>query len=109
MIVPAVTVSGCLFRGVRGFCVNVRVSLQLFLVSFLVWHLLIIIDGRASSDRLPGPMLVWVHLGDVCVVLGSFLVFLVFCYILIGRKVYHICFITTARRSHTGRGEIQSL
>ena len=66
-------------------------------MSLLVQHLSIVIDGRTSSDQLPGPMLVWVHLGlfcvlssyvfvtscvhvmhDVCVVLGSFLVFLVF-------------------------------
>ena len=30
MIVPAVTASGCLFRGVQGFCVSLKVPLQLF-------------------------------------------------------------------------------
>ena len=78
-IVPTVTVSDCLFRGVWGFCVNVRVPLQLFsLMSPSVWPLLIITDGHASSDWSLGPMLVCVRLGDVCVVLGSSLVFLVF-------------------------------
>ena len=77
----------------------------LSLMSLPVWHLSIVIDGCASSDRSPGPMLVWIRLGlfcvlssyvfitscvhvmhDVCIVLGSSLVFLVFCYMLIGRK-----------------------
>ena len=77
----------------------------LSLMSLPVWCLLIVINGRASSDQSPGPMLMWVHLSlivlslyvfitscvcvmhDVCVVLGSSLVFLVFfCYVLIGRK-----------------------
>ena len=65
------------------------------LVSLLVWRLSIVINGHTSSDQSLGPMLIWVCLGDVCVMLGSFLVFLVFCYILIGRMVYHIYFITT--------------
>ena len=95
MIVPVVTVSGWLFHGVQGFCVNVRIPLQLFLMSLLVWRLSIVINGHTSSDQSLGPMLIWVCLGDVCVMLGSFLVFLVFCYILIGRMVYHIYFITT--------------
>ena len=50
---------------------SVRVPLQLFpLMLFLVWHLSIVINGHASSDWLPGQMLVWVRLGDVCVMLG---------------------------------------
>ena len=98
VIVPAVTVSDCLFRGVQGFCVNVWVPLQLFsLVSPSVWHLSIVTDGCASSDWSLGPMLVCVCLGDVCVMLGSSLVFLVFfVYVLIRKKVCHIYFITTA-------------
>ena len=51
MVVPVVTVSYCLFRGVLGFCVNVRIPLQLFsLMSPSAWHLSIVTDGRASSD-----------------------------------------------------------
>ena len=41
-----------------------------------VWHLLIIIDGHASSDRSPGPMLVWVRPGLLCIV------FVCVCYIM---------------------------
>ena len=95
---------------------SVRVPLQPFsLMLFLVWHLSSVIDGHASSDRSPGPMLVWVYLGlsyvlslyvfvtscvcvthNVCIMLGSSLVFLVFsffCYMLIGRKKGFIIFI----------------
>ena len=79
VVIPTVTVSDCLFHGVWGFCVNVRIPLQLFsLISPSAWHLLIVTDGHASSDWSPGPMLVCVHLGDVCVVMGSYLMFLVF-------------------------------
>ena len=78
-------------------------------MSLPVWPLSIVIDGDASSDRSLGPMLVWVCLGlfcvlsscvfitssvhvthNVCIVLGSSLVFLVFCYMLIGRKRFII-------------------
>ena len=31
VVVPTVTVSDCLFHGVQGFCVNVRIPLQSFL------------------------------------------------------------------------------
>ena len=75
VVVPTVTVSDCLFRGVRGFCVNVRIPLQLF---SLVLHLSIITNGCTSSDWSLGPMLVCVRLGDVCVMMGSSLMFLVF-------------------------------
>ena len=96
MVVPTVTVSYCLFHGVLGFCVNVRISLRLFsLVSPSAWHLLIVTDGCTSSDWLPGPMLVCVHLGDVCVLIGSSLMFLVFFFYVLIRKVGHICFIIT--------------
>ena len=79
VVIPMVTVSDCLFRGVQGFCVNVRIPLQLFsLISPSAWHLLIVTNGRTPSDWSPGPMLVCVRLGDVCVVMGSSLVFLVF-------------------------------
>ena len=43
-----------------------------------VWHLSIVTNGHASSDWSLGPMLVCVRLGDVCVVLGLSLMFLVF-------------------------------
>ena len=79
VVVPMVTVSDCLFRGVRGFCVNVKIPLQLFsLILPLVWRLLIITNGRTSSDWSPGPMLMCVRVGDVCVVMGLSLIFLVF-------------------------------
>ena len=88
VIVPVVTVSDCLFCGIRGFCVSVRVPLQLFsLILPSVWRLLIVTDGRASSDWSLGPMLVCVRLGDICIMLGSSLVFLVFfVYVLIRKR-----------------------
>ena len=88
VVIPTVTVSNCLFHGVQGFCINVRIPLRLFsLVSPSAWHLLIITDGHASSDWLPGPMLMCVCLCDVCIVMGLSLMFLVFfCYVLIGEK-----------------------
>ena len=61
---PAVTAFCCLFRVVLGLCVDVIPSLRFFFViSPLVWCLLIITDGHASSDWSPGPMLVGVRLG----------------------------------------------
>ena len=79
VVIPAVTVSYCLCRGILGLCVNVSIPLRLFsLMSPSAWCLSIVTDGHASSDWLPGPMLVCVHLGDICVVMGSSLVFLVF-------------------------------
>ena len=87
MVIPVVTVSYCLFHGVWGFCVNVRVPLWLFsLVLLSAWRLSIITDGHASSDQSPGPMLVCVCLGDVCVVMGSSLMFLVFIYLCVDKK-----------------------
>ena len=66
MLIPAVAASGCLFCGVRGFCVKCKGTFTAFsLMLFLVWHLSIIIDGCASSDRSLGPMLVWVCCGFV--------------------------------------------
>ena len=38
------------------------------------WYLSVVTDGHASSDWLSGPMLVDVHLGVICIVIGSFLV-----------------------------------
>ena len=100
VVVPAVTVSNCLFHGVQGFCVNVRIPLWLFfLVSPSAWCLSIVTNGCASSDWLLGPMLVCVHLGDVCVMIGSSLMFLVFFVHVLIRKVGHICFITTQLRT----------
>ena len=79
VVIPAVTVSYCLFCGILGLCVNVSMPLRLFsIVSPSAWCLLIIIDGHASSDWSPGPMLVCVHLGVICVVIGLSLMFLVF-------------------------------
>ena len=96
VVVPTVTVSYCLFRGVLGLCVNVSIPLQLFsLISPSAWRLSIVTDGCASSDWSPGPMLVCVCLGDVCVMIGSSLMFLVFFVYVLIRKVSHICFITT--------------
>ena len=69
VIVPTVTVSYCLFCGVWGFCVNVRIPLRLFsLMSPSAWRLLKVTDGCASSDWSLGPMLVCVHLDRKSVV-----------------------------------------
>ena len=96
VVVPAVTVSYCLFHGILCLCVNVSILLQLFFLMLpSAWCPLIITDGCASSDWPPGPMLVCVHLGDVCVMIGSSLMFLVFFIYVLIRKVGHICFITT--------------
>ena len=97
VVIPTVTVSYCLFRGILGLCVNVSMPLQLFsIVSPSAWCLSIVTDGHASSDWSPGPMLVGVHLGVICVVIGSSLMFLVFfVYVFDKEKFVHICFITT--------------
>ena len=79
VVIPTVTVSYCLFRGILGLCVNVSIPLQFFsLVSPSAWCLSIVIDGHTSSDWSLGPMLVCVCLGDICIVIGSSLMFLVF-------------------------------
>ena len=111
---------------------SVRVPLQPFsLMLFPVWHLSIVIDRRASSDWSPGLMLVWARPGlsyvlslyvfitswvcvmhDVCIMLGSSLVFLAFFYyMLIGRKkrVYHIYFITTHPFKHVRLQELRGV
>ena len=97
MIIPAVTVSYCLFCGILGLCVNVSMPLRLFsVVSPSAWCLSIVTDGHASSDWLPGPMLVGVCLGVICVMIGSSLMLLVFfVYVFDKEKFVHICFITT--------------
>ena len=59
------------------------VSAILFLVSPSAWCLSIVTDGHASSDWSPGPMLMDVRLGVICVVIGSFLIcfsFLCLCF-----------------------------
>ena len=93
-----------------------------FFILFLIWHLSIVIDGRAFSNWLPGPIFVnihwslylcpvwvlWVrshHVGSLCRVCGTqcmccveviFNVFSFFCLLCDnGRKDYHNCFITT--------------
>ena len=61
---PMVTAFCCLFRVVLGLCVDVSPSLRFFsVVSPSVWCLSVVTGGHASSDWLPGPMLVDVHLG----------------------------------------------
>ena len=93
VVVPTVTVSDCLFHGVRGFCVNVRIPLQLFsLISPSAWRLLKVTDGCASSDWSLGPMLMCVRLGDVCVMMGSSLMFLVFFDYVLIRKSWSYLF-----------------
>ena len=63
---PAVTVFCCLFRVVLGLCVDVILSLRFsFVMSPSLWCLSVITDRHASSDWLPGPVLVGVRLG-VC-------------------------------------------
>ena len=72
---PAVTAFCCLFCVILGLCVDVGPSLRFFsVVSPSAWCLSVVTDGHASSDWSPGPMLVDVHLGVICVVIGSFLV-----------------------------------
>ena len=72
---PMVTVFCCLFCVILGLCVDVSPSLQFFsVISPSAWCLLVVTDGHASSDWSPGPMLMDVHLGVICVVIGSFLV-----------------------------------
>ena len=77
VVIPPVTVSYCLFCGILGLCVNVSIPLRLF-VPPSAWCLSIVTDGHASSDWSPGPMLVCVRLGVICIVIGSSLMFLVF-------------------------------
>ena len=110
VVVPAVIVSYCLFHGVLCLCVNVRIPLQLFsLMSPLAWRLSIITDGCASSDWSLGPMLMCVCLGDICVMIGLSLMFLVFFVYVLIRKVVHICFITTLVTASTGVSLSRSL
>ena len=96
MVVLVVTVSYCLFCGVLCFCVNVRIPLRLFsLMLPSAWCLSIVTDGHASCDWSLGPMLICVCLGDICVMIGLSLMYLVFFVCVLIRKVGHICFITT--------------
>ena len=79
VVIPTVTVSYCLFRAILGLCVNVSMPLKLFsIMSPSAWCLSIVTDGCASSDWSPGPMLMCVRLGVICIVIGSSLMFLVF-------------------------------
>ena len=97
VVIPAVTVFYCLFHGILGLCVNVSMLLRLFsIISPSAWCLSIITNGHASSDWSPGPMLVDVRLGVICIMIGSFLMFLVFfIYVFDKERFVHICFITT--------------
>ena len=93
---PAVTAFCFLFRVILGLCVDVSPSLRFFsVVSPSAWCLLVVTDGHASSDWSLGPMLVDVHLGVICVVIGSFLVcFSSLCFYVFFDKegLIHICF-----------------
>ena len=72
---PAVTAFCCLFHVILGLCMDVSPSLRFFsVISPSAWCLSVVTDGHASSDWSPGPMLVDVHLGVICIVIGSFLV-----------------------------------
>ena len=97
---PAVTAFCCLFRVILGLCVDVSPSLRFFSVILpSAWCLSVVTDGHASSDWLPGPMLVDVCLGVICVVIGSFLVcFSSLCFyvfFLIRKGLFISVFITT--------------
>ena len=118
VIIPMVTASGCLFCGVRGFCVSVRVPLQLFIscrfqsgicrlssmgTLLLISHQdqcscgLVVSCVWVSSRSLSWDGVVWVrYIMCVCdarcmccvgVISG---VFSFFCYVVIGRKDYHV-------------------
>ena len=97
VVIPAVTVFYCLFHGFLGLCVDVSVPLRFFsVISLSAWCLSIVTDGHASSDWSLGPMLVGVHLGVICVMIGLSLMFLVFfVYVFDKERFVHICFITT--------------
>ena len=88
VVIPMVTVFCCLFHGILGLCVDVSVSLQFFsVVSPSAWCLLIVTDGHTSSDWSPGPMLVDVHLGVMCIMIGLFLIcFSFLCFMFLIRK-----------------------
>ena len=97
MIIPAVTVFDCLFRGVWGFYVSVRIPLQLFFLYrlqsgtcrsspmgtlLLIGHqdqcLCVFIQVFCVLSSYVFVMSCVCTMHDVCVVLGSSLVFLVF-------------------------------
>ena len=88
MVIPVVTAFYCLFRGILGLCMHVSVSLWFFsVVSPSAWCLLVVTDGHASSDWSLGPMLVDVHLGVICIMIGSFLIcFSSLCFMFLIRK-----------------------
>ena len=88
VVIPTVTVFYCLFHGILGLCVDVSVSLQFFSVVLpSAWCLSIITDGHASSDWSPGPMLMDVRLGVICIVIGLFLIcFSFLCFMFLIRK-----------------------
>ena len=67
-------------------------SATLPVVSPSAWCLSIITDGHASSDWSLGPMLMCVHLGDVCIMIGSSLMFLVFFVYVLIRKSWSYLF-----------------
>ena len=88
VVIPAVTAFCCLFHGILGLCMHASVSLQSFSVVLpSAWCLSVVTDGHTFSDWLPGPMLVDVHLGVICVVIGSFLIcFSSLCFMFLIRK-----------------------
>ena len=113
MFIPTVATFGCLFCGVWVFYVKCQNTLQLFLISFSIWHLSIVIDGHTSSDRSPGLIPIKVHcflclsliwvlwvrchcISSLCHVCGTqcircvrviFSVFSFFCYVVMGEKI----------------------
>ena len=101
-----VAASGCLFHGVQGSCAKCEGTFAAFF-SHVVSSLASVDHHQwcASSDQSLGPMLMWAHPGlsyvlslyvfitscvcmmhDVCVVLGSSLVFLAFFLLYVDRK-----------------------
>ena len=112
MIVPAVTASGCLFHGVWGFCVSVRVPLQLFLLCHFQSDicrssstgalLLIGCQDQCSCGFVQVSCVLFLYvfviscvcmMHNVCIVLGSSLVFLVFFLLCVDREKRFIIFI----------------
>ena len=95
-MVPTVAASGFIPWGLGFLCKCKGTFIALSLMSSSVWRLFIVIDGCTSSDQSLRPMLMWVHLGDVCIMLGSSLVFLVFLYV--DRKKRFIIFILSQQK-----------
>ena len=110
---PAVIAFCCLFHVILGLCVDVSPSLRFFSVILpSAWCLSVVTDGHASSDWSPGPMLVDVRLGVICIVIGSFLVcFSSLCFyvfFLIRKGLFVSVFITTLVNDNEARREYEA-